>query len=91
MTEGEPQVVVQADKLVAFCRETFLRAGLDPAGADIVAQSLVEADLRGVYSHGVVRLWLYERRLTAGLIRPNPAMRVERTGPATHVESTPEQ
>lgn len=85
MSEEKRPVVVQADKLAAFCRETFLRAGLDPAGAEIVSQSLVEADLRGIYSHGVVRLWLYERRLRAGLIRPDPPMRVERTGPGTAI------
>jgi ureidoglycolate dehydrogenase (NAD+) len=85
MTDGETPVVVPASRLVAFCRDILLRAGLDSAGADIVAQSLVEADLRGVYSHGVVRLWLYERRLRAGLIRPNPAIRTERTGPATAI------
>jgi LDH2 family malate/lactate/ureidoglycolate dehydrogenase len=63
----------------------FLNAGLDPEGAGIVAQSLVEADLRGVDTHGVVRLWLYERRVKAGLIRPSPPMRLERTGPGTAI------
>ena len=85
MPKEETAVVVRAEELVAFCRETFLRAGLDPPGAEIVARSLVEADLRGIFSHGVVRLWLYERRVRAGLIRPNPAMRLTRTGPATTV------
>ena len=85
MPKEETAVVVQAETLVAFCRDTLLHAGLDAAGAEIVAHSLVEADLRGIYSHGVVRLWLYERRLRAGLIRPNPPMRLERTGPATAI------
>ncbi len=85
MPMDEAEVVVRAEELNAFCSETLLRAGLDPPGAEIVAQSLVEADLRGVYSHGVVRLWLYERRLRAGLIRPSPPMRLERTGPATAI------
>jgi LDH2 family malate/lactate/ureidoglycolate dehydrogenase len=52
VTEEASQMIVRADKLVAFCRETFLRAGLDPAGAEIVAESLLEADLRGVSLHG---------------------------------------
>jgi LDH2 family malate/lactate/ureidoglycolate dehydrogenase len=76
-------VVVQADDLLSFCRETLVRAGLDDPGAETVARSLVEADLRGISTHGVVRLWLYERRVRAGLIRPNPTMEFERTGPAT--------
>jgi ureidoglycolate dehydrogenase (NAD+) len=76
-------VVVKADDLLAFCRATLARAGLDDPGAEIVARSLVEADLRGISTHGVVRLWLYERRVRAGLIRPNPDMEFVRTGPAT--------
>lgn len=85
MAESELTVVAKAGDLAAFCRETFLRAGLDPSGAEMVARSLLEADLRGVSTHGVVRLWLYERRVTAGLIRPTPAMRFTRTGPATGI------
>jgi ureidoglycolate dehydrogenase (NAD+) len=85
MPEEETAVVVQAEELVTFCRETLLRAGLDPPGAEIVARSLVEADLRGIFTHGVVRLWLYERRTRAGLIQPSPAMRLTRTGPATAI------
>ena len=76
-------VIVTAEELLHFCRETLIKAGLDAPGADTVARSLVEADLRGIYTHGAVRLWLYERRARAGLIRPNPPIRVERTGPAT--------
>lgn len=85
MSEQEATLVVKAEELVAFCRETFIAAGLDEPGAAIVARSLVEADLRGISTHGVVRLWLYERRVRAGLIRPNPAMRLTRTGPATAI------
>lgn len=76
-------VVVKADELLSFCRETLLRAGLDDPGAETVARSLVEADLRGISTHGVVRLWLYERRVRAGLIQPSPNMEFLRTGPAT--------
>lgn len=78
-------VVVQADVLLSFCRATLARAGLDDPGAEIVARSLVEADLRGISTHGVARLWLYERRVRAGLIRPNPDMEFVRTGPATAI------
>lgn len=85
MPKEETAVVVQAETLVAFCRDTLLHAGLDAAGAEIVAHSLVEADLRGVSTHGVVRLWLYERRVRAGLIRSSPPMRLERTGPGTAI------
>lgn len=83
MADTTPTVRVKADELQQFCRDTLWRAGLDADGAEIVAVSLVEADLRGISTHGVVRLWLYERRVRAGLIRANPKMECVRTGPAT--------
>lgn len=83
MADTTPTVRVKADELRQFCRDTLSRAGLDAAGAETVAESLVEADLRGISTHGVVRLWLYERRVRAGLIQANPHMECVRTGPAT--------
>jgi ureidoglycolate dehydrogenase (NAD+) len=83
MPKGETAVVVSAEALERFCREAFVRAGLDEAGAKIVAESLVDTDLRGVSTHGVVRFPIYARRVKAGLIRPSPQMRLERTGPGT--------
>lgn len=78
-------VIISADALEVFCRETLVRAGLDEPGAAIVARSLVETDLRGVSTHGVVRLPVYLRRVKAGLIHPSPVMRLQRTGPGTAV------
>jgi LDH2 family malate/lactate/ureidoglycolate dehydrogenase len=69
MADDAAPLVVKAEALERFCRETFIAAGLEEPGAAIVARSLVEADLRGISTHGVVRLWLYERRVSAGLIR----------------------
>lgn len=83
MPKGETAVVVSAEALERFCREAFVRAGLDEAGAKIVAESLVDTDLRGVSTHGFVRFPIYARRVKAGLIRPSPQMRLERTGPGT--------
>jgi LDH2 family malate/lactate/ureidoglycolate dehydrogenase len=85
MSEQNTATIVRAEVLSAFCADVLRRGGMDPAEADLVAHSLVEADLRGIYSHGVVRLWLYERRLRAGLIRSTAPMRFTRTGPATAI------
>lgn len=38
--------------------------------ADYLAESLVEANLRGIDSHGVVRLPIYHRRIEAGFVDP---------------------
>jgi LDH2 family malate/lactate/ureidoglycolate dehydrogenase len=43
---------------------------------------MVEADLRGADSHGVIRLPLYLRRLRAGGINPRPRIRIVRERPS---------
>ena len=74
--------VVDSEALRAFCRQLLTAAGLEPANAEIVAESLVEANLRGVDSHGVARLPHYLRRIAAGNINPRPKMNIEILGPA---------
>ena len=44
--------------------------------AGIVAHHLVEADLRGVHSHGVIRVPTYVGQLKAGKINPRPNLEV---------------
>ncbi len=75
--------LVPHDKLAAFCTACFEKLGLPPADARLVAETLVESNLRGVESHGVVRLPHYATRLRNGSIKPRPSITVKRTGPAT--------
>jgi L-2-hydroxycarboxylate dehydrogenase (NAD+) len=56
--------------------------GLPPTDARLVAEGLVRADLRGVWSHGVARVSMYAERLRRGLIDPSPAIGIERLAPA---------
>ncbi|TVY11116.1 Ldh family oxidoreductase [Paenibacillus cremeus] len=69
------------EKLADFCESVFRKAGVPTETAQIVAQSLVEADLRGVDSHGVVRTDIYLRRLEAGRIQPLAEPSVISEGP----------
>jgi LDH2 family malate/lactate/ureidoglycolate dehydrogenase len=50
--------------------EIFLRCGMSEQDAGIVAGSLVHADLRGVHSHGVMRVPDYAEKLLAGGVNP---------------------
>jgi LDH2 family malate/lactate/ureidoglycolate dehydrogenase len=50
--------------------------------AAYVAGTLVEADLRGIHSHGVLRLGRYARELRAGITNPRPRFSVVAEGPA---------
>jgi ureidoglycolate dehydrogenase (NAD+) len=69
--------------LASFCRQLLLEVGLTEQDAATVADSLVAADLRGVATHGVMRLPIYVDRLRRGLIAARPTIRLRRTGPAT--------
>jgi LDH2 family malate/lactate/ureidoglycolate dehydrogenase len=61
--------------LRSFCARALERAGVPSDGARITADLLVEADLRGVSSHGVSLLPIYVRRLRNGLTNPTPVIR----------------
>ena len=50
--------------------------------ARVVADTLVSANLRGVDSHGVIRVSPYIRRLLDRGANPNPQIRVVRRGPS---------
>jgi LDH2 family malate/lactate/ureidoglycolate dehydrogenase len=58
-----------AQTLETFCAEVLQKAGLSADGAAIVAESLLCAENRGVYSHGVVRLETYIQRIEAGVMK----------------------
>jgi ureidoglycolate dehydrogenase (NAD+) len=70
-------------KLAAFTAACFEKLGLPTADARLIAETLVESNLRGVDSHGVVRLPHYATRLRKGSIKARPTITVKRTGPAT--------
>jgi len=67
---------VTADRLASFIARAFLAAGLPGQDAQSLAGLMVEADLRGSDTHGVIRLPLYIRRIRAGGIKAVPDIRV---------------
>lgn len=58
----------KASKLAAFCVAVLERVEVPAEHAEMVAHSLLAANLRGVDTHGVTRLPVYVERLRAGLI-----------------------
>jgi LDH2 family malate/lactate/ureidoglycolate dehydrogenase len=48
----------------------FERCGMAAADAGVLTAQLVEADLRGIHSHGVMRVPLYVGKLTGGGVDP---------------------
>src|SRR5215469_6728229 len=75
MSEAKPHVFIGEDSLKRFCTSAFIRVGVPPEQADAIAGNLIEADLQGVTSHGVVRLPIYVQRLRAGVVNPRPDVR----------------
>ncbi|MDR7418062.1 MAG: Ldh family oxidoreductase [Armatimonadota bacterium] len=66
-----------------FCTRVLEAAGAPAEHARITAEILVEADLRGIHSHGVSLLPTYVRRLRSGLTNPTPAIITVRSHGAT--------
>ncbi len=72
---------VMKDDLLAFAQEVFLRAGLPKEDAGLVANCLVQVDLRGVVSHGTRQLGRYLNEFRGGVINPKPEVRLIRQAP----------
>jgi hypothetical protein len=71
----EEPIRVPADRLASFIARAFAAAGLPAEDSDTLAQLMVEADLRGSDTHGVIRLPLYVRRIRAGGVNAKPNIR----------------
>jgi len=67
---------VAAERLAGFIARAFVAAGFPARDAETLAGLMVEADLRGSDTHGVIRLPLYIRRVRAGGVNAKPNIRV---------------
>jgi LDH2 family malate/lactate/ureidoglycolate dehydrogenase len=68
-------VFIPAEHLKRFATEVLIHAGMERADAEISADVLVTADLRGIESHGISRLRMYYDGLKSG--RHNPQIDFE--------------
>ncbi|AYY15346.1 Ldh family oxidoreductase [Actinobacteria bacterium YIM 96077] len=58
--------------LAEFASRALRAVDVPPEDADVTSRSLVQADQRGIHSHGLLRLPLYVSALQAGGINPRP-------------------
>jgi ureidoglycolate dehydrogenase (NAD+) len=79
------ETLVPHGKLTSFTASCLEKLGLAAPDARLVAETLVASNLRGVDSHGVVRLPHYATRLRNGTVKPRPDIGVRRTGPSAAV------
>lgn len=81
--EGQNVVPVQADRLGRFCLQLFEKVGVPSAEAKVAVDNLIEADLRGVDTHGVTRIAIYIERLQSGAVKARPQMKILRETPVS--------
>jgi LDH2 family malate/lactate/ureidoglycolate dehydrogenase len=65
-----PTTRIDPDQLLRFATAVYIAAGLAEGEARLCADTLVQADLWGHQSHGVMRLSWYAARLKAGVCDP---------------------
>lgn len=80
---AEETVRVPAEALKSFCSEILEHLGVSREDADITAKVLVEADLRGIDSHGVARMSRYVAGIQSGMMRPKANSKVVHETPCT--------
>ena len=73
------------DELFKFSYRVFLAMGCSEVDAKLAAKVLVNADIRGIDSHGVARLSGYTRLWEAGRINAQPAITIVHETPSTAV------
>lgn len=69
------EIRIKEENLKGFCENIFMKAGLSREDAFTVADSLIFANIRGIDSHGVVRLPFYVERLRQGGTKSKPRIR----------------
>lgn len=87
MSDEAGIVRVPATTMEEFDTEAFCKVGMLPGEASLVAQSLVHADLTGVFTHGSNFLPLYTNWIQAGSIDPTATPEVVSDNGATAIIS----
>jgi uncharacterized oxidoreductase len=76
---------ISADQLRAFGSSVFSALNVPKKDADLVSDLLVEANLTGFDSHGVIRIPIYARGIKMRAVKPGAEIKVIRETPSTAV------
>ncbi len=77
------EISLSADEGAGFCLDMLGQLSVPDEEARACADSLVDASLRGVDSHGVTMVAIYAERIRSGQIRPGRKWIVRREGPGS--------
>ncbi len=73
-----------AERLRGWTQEVFQKVGVSPADAKLLTDSLIEANLRGVDTHGITRmLCVYVERIQKGVMNAKSDVVILREKPST--------
>lgn len=72
---------VSVAELAEHCAAVLRAAGLEEGTARLVSDSLVDAEVRGISSHGVTRTRIYAERLLRGMIDPHAVPEIVKRSP----------
>jgi LDH2 family malate/lactate/ureidoglycolate dehydrogenase len=76
---------VDCGKLKNLTEGIFKKVGCDDKEAEVITDLLISADLRGVRSHGVIRIKQYTAKIKGGGARVNAGMEIIRETPVTAI------
>ena len=82
MGEANDEIRTDAAELLKLVTAIFERCGMSQADTTLLADSLVDADLCGTHSHGVLRVPEYVEKLTTEGVNPTAKPEVIREGPS---------
>ena len=84
-SDRSQEVVIRADDLLELLTRLFKAKGMYEVDARVGAARLLEADLRGIHSHGSRSIWRYLEAIDQGAIDPRTEVLTERETPAMAV------
>lgn len=83
---GKGKICIPA-KAKEFCKQVLIGHGLPDEDAQIVADSIIAANLRGLDSHGITRTGIYVERLKKNLVNPIAKIKILKDkGAMLHVD-----
>ena len=83
--EQVKDICIAADKLEKLEEAIFVRLGFIEENSRLVAKALMDADLRGVSSHGALRIPMYAERIKEGVVTREQSFEILKEEGATAV------
>ncbi len=74
---------IKANDEQQFLEQVFVKRGFSTVNSQLLAETLVDADLRGISSHGIQRLAWYLRMVDDGTIQPQNSVKTLKESPTS--------